>query len=81
MLLFKILFALLRLPFSLLPGTIGQPKATRQYRDGVRLQQKGLLEEAIAEYDQVIERDPYFVQAYCNRGSAYHQLGKPELTI
>ena len=81
MLLFKILFGLLRLPFAFLPGTIGQPKATKLYQGGKRLQEKGMLEEAIAEYDKVLERDPYFVQAYSNRGATYHKLGKPELTI
>ena len=77
MFIFKLLIFIIRVPLSLLPGTIGQSKSTKRYRDGVRLQGRGMLEEAIAVYDKVIEMEPYFVQAYCNRGAAYHQLGQP----
>ena len=78
---FKTLFLLIRLPLAFLPGGIGQNEAQERYKAGVKLQRKGQLEAAVAEYDRAIELEPSFFQAYSNRGAAYTQLGRPELTV
>src|SRR4030095_11185868 len=43
---------------------------------GVVLHFAGHYEEALAEYDKVLDMDPNFIPALCFRGAAYTQLGK-----
>lgn len=42
---------------------------------------KEQYEQAIQDYDKVIERDPNFDNAYNNRGNAYYYLGKYKRAI
>ena len=59
----------------------GGMEAAEHYNTGVELQRKGLLEEAIASYDEAIWLDPEIVNAYYNRGLAYYELGRYERAL
>jgi Tetratricopeptide repeat len=48
---------------------------------GAELYEQGLVEEAIAEYDKVIELAPDLAVGYNNRGTAYQELGQHEKAI
>ena len=45
------------------------------YQAGLRFQQDGRLNDAIAQYDQAIKLNPMHLQAYNQRASAYLSLG------
>jgi tetratricopeptide (TPR) repeat protein len=66
---FSILAALVLLPlFSQAPDAI--------YRDAVRLQQEGKLDEAVAKYQEVLRLRPNSVAAHTNLGSTLARLGR-----
>ena len=60
-------------------GRLGE--AETAYNQGVYLQQQGLQEEAIAEFDKAIHREPQHIGAYSHRGYAHLILGHYELSI
>lgn len=64
-----------------LSGCGGSNKAEERYNAGVELQDQGLLEEAIAEYDEAISIDADFVEAYRSRGAAYALLNQDQQAI
>ena len=47
----------------------------------IELQAAGQLEEAILWYDQAIDLDLKYGEAYTNRGNVYLELGRPQLAI
>ena len=55
--------------------------AENHYESGVALQEQGLLESAILEYELAIELDPQDEVVYTARGSAYNMLGEFERAI
>ncbi len=58
-------------------GTYGQnPK--KNYKNGVKLAENNQLNEAIAEFDQAIQLNDAYVDAYFARGEAYEKLDKNE---
>ena len=63
----------------ILPGP--KPEPIRWYDYGVRQQQRGNLEEAVRAYTEALRLDPEMAPAYSNRGSAYLNMGRPELAI
>ena len=36
----------------------------------------GKIDKAILDYDKIIEIDPDYAQAYCNRGVAFAETGR-----
>ena len=56
-------------------------KALAHFEADVALFQQGHLEEALAEFDEVIRLDPEHAVAYSNRGNTYLQLGQLERAI
>ena len=79
--LFIIFEAIFKFFGRMLPGSFGMSGAERVYDTGVRMQRRGRLEEALERYTEAIRLDPTLVQAFSNRGSAYLNLGQPELAI
>ena len=74
--------ALTALGFVLAGCVTGGPgKAERHYDAGVELQAGGRPQEAIAEYDEAIRRDPEMAVAYNGRGLAYDELGQHQRAI
>ena len=73
-----ICLSLVILSYSLFGGS---GKAGTRYNQGVYLQQQGQHEEAIAEYDEAIQLNPQYVDAYTNRGIAHQNLGQYERAI
>ena len=63
----------------ILPGP--KPEPIRWYDYGVRQQQRGNLEEAVRAYTEALRLDPEMAPAYSNRGSAYLNMGWPDLAI
>ena len=55
--------------------------AQEHYDAAVRLQGSGQVEEAIAEYDDAIELDPRYAEAYYWRGAAQLGLGNLEASV
>jgi len=51
------------------------------FKQAVRLQEQGKLQEAIAEYDEALKLNPKQAEAYTNRGTAYANLGQPQRAI
>ena len=60
----------------LLAACGGGSGAERYFDTGVDFHEQGRLEEAIAQYDEAIIRDPQHVGAYVNRSAAYLDLGE-----
>ena len=77
---FLVILPLLTVAWAL-SGCGGSNKAQERYSAGIELQNQGLLEEAIAEYDEAISIDPDFVEAYSSRGVAYALLNEDEKAI
>lgn len=59
----------------------GLAQALKHYDTATKLYDQGKLEEAIAEYDEVIRLDPSFTLAYNFRGLAYGELGQHQRAI
>ena len=59
----------------------GLSEAEEHYNTGVGLQEQGLFEEAIADYDEAIRLTPEDADAYNNRGNAHDELGQYERAI
>ena len=57
-----------------LSGCGNAGEAEKHYQAGLRLQEQGRLDEAIAEYDQAITLNPESAEAYYYRGNAYIDL-------
>jgi len=55
--------------------TLMLDEATKQYNQGVDLQEEGKLSQAITAYDEAIRLDPQFAEAYCNRALCQYHLG------
>jgi tetratricopeptide (TPR) repeat protein len=65
------LFALLSIPAS----AQNRQKAVEAYNQGLTLQSRGLLKEAVAAYDVAIQNDPRMLDAYNNRSNIKLELG------
>ena len=49
-----------------------KPKDTESYyKRGIAYYKKREYDKAIADFSEVIKRDPHFAEAYYNRGNAY----------
>ena len=53
----------------------------KRYNAGMEFQDQGLLERAIAEYDEAIKLEPRDANAYVDRGIAYGSLGQAQRAI
>ena len=69
------------LPVLLLTWNGGLSEAEQRYNAGVELQMQGLLEEAVAAYDEVVREDSELTVAYYNRANAYASLERYEPAI
>jgi Flp pilus assembly protein TadD len=56
-------------------------QAAKHFTAAVELEGRGQLEEAIAEYDEVVRLTPRDVVAYSNRGTIYDNLGQYQQAI
>ena len=52
-----------------------QRLALEHFDEGVRLQNSGQAEQAVAEYDEAVELDPRYAEAYYWRGASHLALG------
>ncbi len=59
-------------------GPALRSEGNQHIKSGISLSEKGLLTEAIAEFDEAIRLDPKLVQAYYHRGNVYRSLGEYE---
>ena len=66
---------------ALLSVGCGESKAQKHNSAGVSLENRGKMEEAIAEFDEAIRLDPKLVLAYYNRAQAYFGLDRYERSI
>ena len=73
--------ALLAVLALALSGCGGLTEAEEHFKAGVKLQEQGRFEEAIAEYDEAIRLNPQNGQAYDNRGGSYFILGQHQRAI
>ena len=71
----------LSLAVLLLAACGGLSDSVKHYNEGVKLQEQGDLQKAIAEYDEAIRLDPLFAVAHNNRGNAYRKLGQDQRAI
>jgi hypothetical protein len=58
-------------------GPSKEEQAIDAFNRGVDGDEKGDLDDAIAEYSEAIGLNPKLAEAYCNRGNAYGQKGIP----
>ena len=56
--------------------SLSERTAAEWYQKGVSLSQRGQYEKAIASYTQALTRNPALVDAYNQRGFAYHKVRK-----
>lgn len=62
-------------------GSPAERTAQRHFNHGVDLADEGQYEQATTEFSKAIELDPYYTEAYNNRGTAYHYLGEYQQAI
>ena len=58
-----------------------QRLALEHFDEGVRLQNSGQAEQAVAEYDEAVELDPRYAEAYYWRGAPHLALGNLEEAV
>ncbi|MCX5692556.1 MAG: tetratricopeptide repeat protein, partial [Candidatus Omnitrophica bacterium] len=57
-------------------GNVFAKEITKEALDkGIEYAQKGKYDEAISEYNEAIEINPNYAEAYSNRGDAYAKQG------
>ena len=54
----------------------GFSEAEEHFKKGVELQEQKRFQEALAEFDEAIRRDPHSAVAYYGRGNAYYDVGQ-----
>ena len=59
----------------------GLSEAEKHYNAGVKLQNEGRQEDAIAEYDEAVRLGSQFVLAHYNRGNAHLAVGQIQQAI
>ena len=67
--------------FLVAVGCGGSGDAGKHFDAAAELEEKGRLEEAIAEYDEAVRISPQYVVAYSNRATIYHELGQYQQAV
>ena len=62
-------------------GAVDKERSIFHYTTGCSYLEKGQWDKAIAEYNEAIELDPKYVEAYFNRGNAYDEKGQYKQAI
>src|SRR5688572_5630077 len=67
--------------FSLTVLAQNRQKAIEAYNQGLTLQSRGMLKEAVAAYDIAIQNDPKMLDAYNNRSNLKLELGDKDAAL
>ena len=59
-------------------ASLSDPRPEYTYNSGVAYQKATLYEKAIEKYDQTLNEDPNFIEAYYNTALCYERIGKLE---
>ena len=59
-------------------ASVSDPRPEYTYNSGVAFQKATLYEKAIEKYQQTLDQDPKFIEAYYNTALCYERLGQLE---
>ena len=72
----KIVWLVIFIGLGFLPSVYGATEAEKHFRQGYEYYSQGKYEQAIDEYQKVIEIDPNNSPTHYNLGLVYHMQGK-----
>jgi tetratricopeptide (TPR) repeat protein len=76
-----VVFLSIGLSYSVAWGLFDKARAMVHHTTGSKYFEKGQWDKAIAEYNEAIELDPKYADAYFNRGAAYGSKGQYDQAI
>ena len=76
-----VVFLTIGLCYSVAWGLLDKARAIVHHTTGSKYFEKGQWNKAIAEYNEAIELDPKYADAYFNRGNAYFNKGQYDQAI